>query len=61
MGNNNSTQTGGFWMETEPLYPELTGFNPAVIYPEKGVVFMRTDRDFSIEEKESHEVKVIAI
>jgi hypothetical protein len=57
----NAVPTGGFWMETEPLYPEREVFRPVVIKPEKGVVFMRVEKDTERKPEYRETVKVIAI
>jgi hypothetical protein len=57
----NAAPTGGFWMETEPLFPERKMFRPVVIRPEKGVIFMRTQKDTPRKEHYPDTVKVIAI
>ena len=57
----NAAPTGGFWMETIELFPERKVFNPVVIKPEKGVIYMRTDKEEIPNEQERETVKVIAI
>jgi hypothetical protein len=56
----NAVPAGGFWMETELLYPARKVFRPVVIKPEEGVIFMRVSKE---ERKEQYRetVKVIAI
>lgn len=56
-----ATPTGGFYMETEPLYPKQKGFNPVVLRNEKGVIYMRAAKDTSQKENQRDIVKVIAI
>lgn len=58
-----ASATGGFWMETELLYPKKKqrGFNPVVIRNEEGVVYMHVRRDSSDKEQYRETVKVIAI
>ncbi|RZJ31230.1 MAG: hypothetical protein EOO48_02710 [Flavobacterium sp.] len=53
--------TRGFWMETEPLFPENYSFDAVVIKPEKGVIFMRTDKNAASHGDCRDDVKVIAI
>lgn len=57
----NITPAGGFWMETIELFPERNVFKPVVIYPEEGVIYMRTDKEETPTTHEREAVKVIAI
>lgn len=57
----NAAPTGGFWMETELLYPERKVFQPVVHRNEKGVIFMRAHKDTIPKEHSRDTVKVIAI
>jgi hypothetical protein len=57
----NAAPTGGFWMETEPLFPGRKGFNPVVIRNEKGVIQLRPEKETTSKEPHRDTVKIIAI
>lgn len=61
METKNTAPIRGFWMETEPLFPEKKVFNPIVIRPEKGVISMRPDKDRKAKNDGREDAKVIAI